>query len=150
MEERGRKMKNKTDILYLLLLLSYYKKPIRGRTRLQKIVCILKEKFGVPFDFKFRSYYYGPYSRDLADSLSLLEGTNLMKETTEVLGRNVVRYNYELTQKGKEIAEMIVSKIEDREFLEEFEEHLTEIQQIPTQELISLSKKLAREHDFLF
>lgn len=135
-------MKHKTDILLLLLLLHLYKKPIRGRTRFQKIVCVLKKKFGAPFDYKFRSYYYGPYSRDLADSLSLLEGTNLVNDIPEVLGRGIVRYNYELTEKGKEIAEKIISKIENKKFLKEFEENLGEIQQIPTQELISLSKKL--------
>lgn len=136
-------MKNKTDILLLLLLLHYSKKPIKGRTRLQKIVCVLKEKFHVPFDFKFRPYYYGPYSNDLSDSLSLLEGTNLVNETSEVLGRLAVRYNYELTEKGREMAEAIISKINNKKFLEDFEEHLTEIQQIPTQELISLSKKIS-------
>ena len=135
-------MKNKNDILLLLLLLHYYKKPISGRTRLQKIVCVLKKKFGVPFDFKFRPYYYGPYSGDLSDSMSLLEGTNLVNETTEVLGRLAVRYNYELTEKGREIAETIVSKI-GKENLKDFEEHLTEIEQISTKELISLSKKLS-------
>jgi uncharacterized protein YwgA len=103
---------------------------------------VLKEKFGVPFDFKFRSYYYGPYSRDLADSLSLLEGTNLVNETIDVFGIDVVRYNYELTEKGKEIAEKIISKIENKKFLEEFKKNLDEIQQIPTPELITLSKKL--------
>ena len=138
----GAKMKNKTDTLLLLLLLNYYKKPIRGRTRFQKIVCVLKEKFSVPFNYKFRSYYYGPYSKDLSDSLSLLEGTNLVDETTEVLRRGVVRYNYELTEKGEEIAETIISKIKNKDFLKKFEENLNEIQQIPTQELISLSKKL--------
>jgi len=103
---------------------------------------VLKEKFDVPFDYKFRSYYYGPYSRDLADSLSLLEGTNLVNEITEVLGRGIVRYNYELTEKGKEITQKIISEIKDEKFLKEFEEKLDEIQQIPTQELISLSKRL--------
>lgn len=135
-------MKRETDILLLLLLLRLYKKRIRGRTRFQKIVCVLKEKFDVPFDYKFRSYYYGPYSRDLADSLSLLEGTNLVNEITEVLGRGIVRYNYELTEKGKEITQKIISEIKDEKFLKEFEEKLDEIQQIPTQELISLSKRL--------
>ena len=135
-------MKRKTDILLLLLLLRLYKKRIRGRTRFQKIVCLLKEKFGVPFDYEFRAYYYGPYSKELADSLSLLQGTNLVNETTDVLGRGIVRYNYELTEKGKEIAETIISKIENKKFLGEFEKNLSEIQQIPTPELISLSKKL--------
>ncbi|MGQ9460502.1 MAG: hypothetical protein ACUVRA_04655 [Candidatus Bathyarchaeaceae archaeon] len=135
-------MRRKTDILLLLLLLHLYKKPIIGRTRFQKIVCVLKEKFGVPFECKFRSYYYGPYSEELADSLSLLQGTKLVNETTEVLGINVVRYNYELTEKGKEIAEKIISEIGDKKFLEEFKKNLSEIQKIPTPELISLSKKL--------
>ena len=134
--------KGETDISLLLLSLYFYKKRVRGRTRFQKIVCVLKEKFGVPFSYRFRSYYYGPYSSDLSDSLSLLEGTNLVNETTEVLGRGAVRYNYELTQKGREIARTIISKIENKGFLEKFERHITEIQKIPTQELISLSKKL--------
>ena len=135
-------MSHKTDILLLLLLLRLYEKPIRGRTRFQKIVCVLKEKFGVPFGYNFRSYYYGPYSKELTDSLSLLQGTNLVNETTDVLGVGIVRHNYELTEKGKEMAEKIISKIEDKKFLKEFEKNLSEIQQIPTPELISLSKKL--------
>jgi len=102
----------------------------------------LKEKFGVPFGFKFKSYYYGPYSRDLSDSLSLLEGTKLLDEKTEYLGRGFVRYNYKLTEKGRELAETIISEIKEKKFLNEFEKYLAEIDKIPTQELISLSKEL--------
>lgn len=135
-------MRRESDIFLLLLLLHLYKQPIRGRTRFQKIVCVLKNKFGVPFDFKFKSYYYGPYSKDLADTLSLLEGTNLVTEKMETLGTGIVRYNFELSEKGKEIAEKIVSKIKGERFLQEFEEKMNKIQQISTPELISLSKKL--------
>jgi len=135
-------VRRESDIFLLLLLLHLYKQPIRGRTRFQKIVCVLKNKFGVPFDFKFKSYYYGPYSKDLADTLSLLEGTNLVTEKMETLGTGIVRYNFELSEKGKEIAEKIVSKIKGERFLQEFEEKMNKIQQISTPELISLSKKL--------
>jgi uncharacterized protein YwgA len=103
---------------------------------------VLKEKFGVPFEYKFKPYYYGPYSRDLADSLSLLEGTNLVTERIENLRGGIVRHNFELTERGKEITEKISSKIENRKFLKELEGKIEEIEQIPTPELIMLSKKI--------
>lgn len=133
-------MKNKSDMLLLLLLL-YLQKQIKGRTRFQKTVCVLKHKFGVDFSFKFRSYYYGPYSKSLSDALSLLHGTNLVRERSEKLGVGIVRYNYQLTEKGEEIASAIASKMRKDKCLAEFQRDVDEIRQIPTPELISLSKK---------
>ena len=137
-------MKNKSD-MFLLLLLLHLQKQIKGRTRLQKTVCVLKHKFGVDFSFNFKSYYFGPYSKSLSDALSLLHGTNLVRETPETLGPGIVRYNYQLTEKGEEIARAIVSKTNKSKSLAKFENDLNEIQQFSTPGLISLSKKVLEE-----
>jgi len=137
-------MKNKSDMLLLLLLL-HLQKQIKGRTRFQKAVCVLKHKFGVGFSFKFRSYYYGPYSKSLSDALSLLHGTNLVREIPETLGSGIVRYNYQLTEKGEEIATAIVSKLKNSKSLAQFENNLNEIRRMSTPELITLSKKVVEE-----
>ncbi|NPB00253.1 MAG: hypothetical protein GXO10_02665 [Crenarchaeota archaeon] len=46
---------------------------IRGRTRLQKIMFLLKYEHGLNIPADFKPYKYGPYSRDLDLALRYLE-----------------------------------------------------------------------------
>lgn len=135
-------MRNQSDIALLLLSLFFQKKPVKGRTRFQKTICLLKYKYKIPFGFNFRYYYYGPYSDDLADTLSLLEAADLVKEKGEMLDINLVRYNYELTEKGQELCRDLASKLKNEAFIKKLRENIAEIQQLSTPEVISLSKKI--------
>jgi uncharacterized protein YwgA len=134
-------MKNTRDT-FLLLLLMYFGKKVHGRTRFQKTVCVLKYKYKIPFHFKFRSYYYGPYSDDLADALSLLQGLNLITEEVEDLGEGMVRYTYKLTDKGVKIVNSLISKTGDKKIVSRMGKYFAEIQRMPISELIALSKKI--------
>lgn len=135
-------MSDKSDIAFLLLSLFYNRKAVKGRTRFQKTIYLLKHKYKIPFGFNFRQYYYGPYSDDLADTLSLLEAADLVKERGEMLGIDVVRYNYELTEKGQEFCRELASKVKKEVLARKLKESVEELHQIQTPELISLSKKI--------
>jgi len=134
-------MKNISDT-FLLLVLMHFGKKVQGRTRFQKTVCVLKYVCKIPFQFKFKSYYYGPYSDDLADALSLLQGLNLITEEAEDIGEGMVRYTYRLTDKGAYIVNLLISKTSDKKIVSRIEKQLAEIQRMPTSELIVLSKKI--------
>ena len=45
-----------------------------GETLLQKSAYFLKEMFDAPMSAPFRIYYYGPFSFDLRETLSTMEG----------------------------------------------------------------------------
>src|SRR6267143_4620487 len=100
------------DADFALLLSTIYlsKGEIKGRKRLQKIVCILKYHYSIPFQFEFRPYFYGPYSQQLADAISLLEAVGLVEEVEEELPSGILQYDYFLTKKGEKTTEEILSK----------------------------------------
>jgi uncharacterized protein YwgA len=69
---------------------------IIGRTRFQKIVFLLRQKFGVAFSYNFTPYYYGPYSSDLQHEISLLSLMGFL----DISPSNGVPYTHRLTEKG--------------------------------------------------
>jgi uncharacterized protein YwgA len=142
-ENEERKLDN---ILLILASLNFCKKPIKGRTRLQKMIFLLKEENGIPFDFEFRPYFYGPYSEQLSDFVHLLNALNLVEEETEYLGTGIVRYNYILTEKGKEYYMMFKEKAEkeSEDVIEKLEKGVKAVCKLPTPELISKSKSIMR------
>jgi uncharacterized protein YwgA len=138
------KEESNNDITLLLATIAFNNKPIRGRTRFQKMIFLLKEKYKVPFSFKFKPYYYGPYSDDFAEILSLLKALNLTEEKAEYIGAGATRYNYQLTDKGQKYVCKFKENagVEDREVLVELERDVLEINQLQTPELISKAKAL--------
>jgi uncharacterized protein YwgA len=132
------------DVLLVLATLFYRKGSLKGRTRFQKTVFLLKEKFDVPFTFKFRPYYFGPYSEDLTDLISVLEAVGVLDEMPQRLGIDIVRYNYKLTEKGKAYFRKFKGSAEKEtlEKLEKLKENIIEINQMNTRDLISTAKAL--------
>jgi uncharacterized protein YwgA len=57
-----------------------------GETLLQKAAFVMKELFGVPFSDEFRIHYYGPFSFQLRDRLSLLEAEEFLRVSPRDLG----------------------------------------------------------------
>ena len=133
---------NNTSLI--LASLFYNNEPIRGRTRLQKMVYLLKEKYKIPFTLKFKPYYYGPYSEELSDNIALLIALKFTEETTEYLGMGLNRHNYQLTDKGKKyICRFTEIAGEDTEkIIEKLQRDIAEINELPTSELISKAKAL--------
>lgn len=84
---------------------------IRGRTRFQKILYLLKEKDNIDLDYDFIPYYYGPYSRGLQLEINLLEAADFV----QVEAKDDNLYVHSLTEKGKAAAKEIEQKIEKEE-----------------------------------
>lgn len=73
---------------------------IKGRTRIQKTVCALKYHDEIPFNFNFKSYFYGPYSSDLTNAINYLVGMKILKENVAFVSPRNFRYDYGLTDQG--------------------------------------------------
>lgn len=98
------------DLEKLLVLLSAFSE-IRGRTRFQKIIFLLKEKDNIDFDYDFIPYYYGPYCQDLQLEIDLLEAADFVQVEPE--DGNL--YVHRLTEKGRQAADEIEQRMEDSE-----------------------------------
>jgi uncharacterized protein YwgA len=144
--EKGEGKKISDNVLLVLASMAFYKKPIEGRTRFQKIVYLLKKKFQMPFDFNFKPYYYGPYSEELSDLITFLTALKLVEEKTDYFGKGIIRYNYELTDKGKRYCEKFKESA-DRETLDDIKKLrkvVSELRTFPTARLISEAKSLMK------
>jgi len=64
------------------IIAAHPQRQVFGRTRLQKTVRLL-QSVGVPTDYDYASYFYGPYSESLKGDIGLLEQLGLVKETLE-------------------------------------------------------------------
>lgn len=56
-----------------------------GKTKIQKIIYFLQEAFGVPLDYVYTMYYFGPYSEELDNDLldmKLQDYLNIGPDTT--------------------------------------------------------------------
>lgn len=85
---------------YLVLKLVDGLREIDGRTKFQKLVFIGQKELGLPEVFKFSGYYYGPYSKDLTETIEALIRMGLLDE--EVKERDeYIEYIYTITEEGK-------------------------------------------------
>ena len=84
---------------------------IQGRTKLQKIVYfagVLTDKLD---ELGYRAHYYGPYSSKVTGAVEELRGLGFLEQRVagggafDHQGFEVARYDYELTEVGKDIAE---------------------------------------------
>jgi uncharacterized protein YwgA len=80
---------------------------IQSKTKIQKIcyfISVLTEK-----DFGYKAHYYGPYSEQVASALDELVGIGFVSTTTNTFGMyssdgfEIVRYDYTLTEQGKQM-----------------------------------------------
>lgn len=56
-----------------------------GKTQFQKLIYFLQEQ-GVPLEYKYEIYHYGPYSFELANDLGSLDTLELLDVSTDVSG----------------------------------------------------------------
>jgi len=143
---KGEKEAGTDKILLILASLFYNNNSIRGRTKFQKIIFLLKEKYGISFDFEFKPYYYGPYSEELSDTLSLLTALKFLEEHAEHLGMGITRYDYRLTERGRRYFEMAQkdSRENTRKVIREIRKDIAQVNVLPTPELISKAKSLMK------
>ncbi len=65
-------------VIYVLKKLN----KVRGKKALQKIIYFIKE-YAVPLSYKFRWWYFGPFSKDLYDDIDFL------------IARDILHYDFE-------------------------------------------------------
>jgi hypothetical protein len=139
--EKGEKVKV-SDLALVLALLRASDGVVEGRTRLQKMVYLLKNSFNIPFGFEFRMYFYGPYSDSLADALQLLKSVELVEENMVEIARGVVQYNYRLTDAGQEFLKSYFPNIEMyQKIYEKIKLGVKRMSNLPTSYLASVSKR---------
>lgn len=85
---------------------------IEGRTKLQKIVYLSSRPDNL-FNFRFVGYHYGPYSRELQETISKMLAFNLISEEEEGFNHNT-RYNYKLTPEGVKQANKIWNNLDTK------------------------------------
>jgi len=73
-----------------------------GETHIQKAAYLLRELFGVPFDFDFILYKHGPFSFELRDELSAMRSDRLIDRETQPApyGPRIVA-----TERGRQLEE---------------------------------------------
>ena len=106
--------KRNHDVGLILLIIKHLKK-LKGRTRLQKIVYLLKEKYGFDFSYNFMPYYYGPYADDMQHTIDTLSRLDVIKVDTVFLGEGRLLYIHTLTDTGKRLANEIGKEIPKEE-----------------------------------
>ena len=112
---------------------------IKGRTRIQKTVCVLKYSAKVPFEFDFHSYFYGPYSDDLTDAINGLVGMKILDEKIVPTDYGSYRYEYELTKEGWKFYEKVKKKLESST-LQIVDSEVKKLEETRTKDLVSLAK----------
>jgi uncharacterized protein YwgA len=72
---------------------------VDSRKRLHKCVFLL-QLAGLDMEAEYCLYYYGPFSRDVAEATDLLTQSKVLAET-EIPNPMGASYSYEVTEKGK-------------------------------------------------
>jgi len=128
-----------TDVALLIAVFgSHDNGKIEGRTRIQKEICLLKFQSEIPFTFNYKSYYYGPYSEDLSETINTLVGVKLLKETMVSVGYNSYRYVYSLTEQGKKLSDKLFATKEP--LIAKIKREIEKLEIIGTPELVLLAK----------
>lgn len=132
-----------SDIALLITTIGLHRYGVKGRTRIQKEMCILKHRDNVSMSFDFKSYYYGPYSSELSDIIDSLVAIDLLEQSTVELGLGVYRYDYELTEQGVRLFSTIKEELKKNapELLIELEGNVRKLEEMPIPDIVSLAKE---------
>jgi len=128
-----------TDVALLIAVFgSHTDGKIEGRTRIQKEICLLKFQSKIPFNFHYKSYFYGPYSEDLSETINTLVGVKLLKEAMIHVGYNSYRYDYSLTEQGQKLFDKLSET--NNPLIPKIRKQIKKIEKIDTPQLVSLAK----------
>jgi uncharacterized protein YwgA len=95
---------------------------VRGSTKLEKLLFLLKKKLGEdarPF-YHFTPFKFGPFSADVLEDASSLNEAGLVEIREEVLEPKediedwIIRKNYKLSPAGERYAQEIYSELPDK------------------------------------
>jgi uncharacterized protein YwgA len=131
------------DVVLLVAFFGINDSSVKGRTRVQKDICILKYQDGIPFNFDFESHYYGPYSSELTNTVDMMVASGILEENTIVLPIGVRRYDYSLTKEGKKLFATIENTLErkDPDFLAKLKTKIGNLQGKTISEVITIAKE---------
>ena len=122
---------------------------IKGNTMFQKIMYILKSEYQDRIhelkSLQFKLHYYGPFSRDVENMLIrlVLRGL-LIREVEPVI--DYLRYNYILSEKGREKAKELYHSENRREVIDAMANKVRELNEKPLQEVISKAYRIAERN----
>lgn len=92
-----------------------------NRTRVQKTVFLQQKEEGLPYTYEFSKYYYGPYSKELAETISSFVASGILEEKGVIYpyiddyGGPVVEHVYSLTSFGQEMRRIYNSELTESE-----------------------------------
>lgn len=97
----------------LLMVHANDREPVRGRTRLQKMMFLLHKETGVEgkedgSGLGFVPHHYGPYSRHLQDDIEGLISEGMIKEEEVTGPAGQYMYRYRATEAGAGMAEALL------------------------------------------
>jgi len=94
------------------LLFAEQLRTVRGKTRLQKLVCLLDVRWtkeGKRLGYRFQFYHHGPFSFDLMNAVEDLVDEGLMLERPRSLPNGYVEYSYTLSPSGRKLIHRLLS-----------------------------------------
>lgn len=106
----------RSEVLLLLLnapgLSNIENEPIRGRTKLQKLLFLIQKRIpknSLLVSYPFRPFKYGPFCKEVYDDLQFLKKEGLIEEAKEYLKDKGIYVKFKLTEKGQQKAREIAS-----------------------------------------
>ncbi len=99
------------NMIWLFALLHKFE-IINGRTRLEKLLFLLKNEIGVSLEpfYTFKPEKFGPYSEDIINDIKKLVVLGLVEEQGEIYGINnenseyIIGWKYKLTSTGQTVS----------------------------------------------
>lgn len=146
MPAEGREMQlseKMRDVLYLLFLIGEGSRrsaagAVEGAVKLQKLVFLAREE-GVPFGYRFDSQFRGPFSRELARDLGLLEDLGFIEVIPDrgfsAAGRPLEKRLYRLTRQGEHLLSEHMSEL-DKAHLSRIRDVVARYADVPIGEIV--------------
>jgi uncharacterized protein len=91
----------------VLLILGASKAPVRGRTVIQKTGYFANVSLPEARSIGFKPHFFGPYSPEIASSLSDLVAMGYVHEEADTTARGNAVYTYALTKDGRTLAQTV-------------------------------------------
>ncbi|WP_257300244.1 hypothetical protein [Haloarchaeobius sp. FL176] len=101
------------DLIPLALLYVDSRRSIDGVTRFQKLVFLGQQEGGLPDKFHFDPDKYGPFSKELHQTLDDLESRELIEKSVENTRSGNERFEYSISPRGRRVIQTILNDDHD-------------------------------------
>jgi len=132
-----------SDLSLLIAFFGLHDSKVKGRTRIQKEICVLKHEDAVPISFDFKPYFYGSYSVRLSNVINILVATGILEQAIVRVGFRVYRYDYNLTGVGRKLFLSIKKRLEEKnpEILSKLESKIKTLEEMSIPSITSQAKE---------